>query len=187
MQATSICRLPAFRGWRCAAANPPWTNSANVSMLNPCASNIAPVQPCGAASASSSSARRWSAFRRDSVTVYRSHLDLTGRSAARSQSNLMERSREAIEKSPRSPERGQVVVNSSGVEDRRRVHWPARWHNPYSPDGIPTGRVAPGRRKIRPCLCPKIPSTAAACFSRLLAGRAVGLLLLGHGGTKDHV
>jgi hypothetical protein len=34
------------------------------------------------------------------------------------------------------------------------VHWPERWHNPYPPDGISAGRVAPDlcSRGVRPNL-----------------------------------
>jgi hypothetical protein len=41
------------------------------------------------------------------------------------------------------------------------VHWPARCHNPYSTDGISTGRVAAGHRKIRPRQDIDSPKSAA--------------------------
>jgi hypothetical protein len=60
-RATSICRSPAFMGLRCAAASPSRINAANVSTLKPYARKVAPVQPCGPAAESNSSARRCSA------------------------------------------------------------------------------------------------------------------------------
>jgi hypothetical protein len=56
MRANWTLRLPTLMVWQRAVASPSWPRLANISTLNPWASNVAPVQPRSPAAASISSA-----------------------------------------------------------------------------------------------------------------------------------